>query len=40
VLKKIMLTNPLSLCIPEEYGGRGGSVQENLSLLSAASYES
>jgi len=40
VLEKIMSTNPLSLCIPQEYGGRGGNVQENLTLLSAASYES
>lgn len=40
VLEKIMYTNPLSLCIPKEYGGRGGNVQENLNLLSAASYES
>ena len=36
----IMFSNPLSLCIPKEYGGRGGNVQENLTLLSAASYES
>jgi alkylation response protein AidB-like acyl-CoA dehydrogenase len=35
-----MSTNPLSLCIPKEYGGRGGNVQENLTLLSAASFES
>ena len=40
VLKKIMSANPMSLCIPAEYGGRGGNVQENLTLLSAASYES
>jgi alkylation response protein AidB-like acyl-CoA dehydrogenase len=40
VLEKIMSTNPMSLCIPKEYGGRGGNVQENLTLLSAASYES
>ena len=40
VLEKIMSANPMSLCIPKEYGGRGGNVQENLTLLSAASYES
>jgi len=40
VLNKIMTANPMSLCIPAEYGGRGGNVQENLTLLSAASYES
>lgn len=40
VLSKIMSSNPLSLCIPTEYGGRGGNVEENLMLLSAASYES
>ena len=40
VWQKIMSSNPLSLCIPSEYGGRGGNVQENLTLLSAASYES
>ena len=40
VLEKIMSTNPMSLCIPKQYGGRGGNVQENLTLLSAASYES
>src|ERR1035437_3321233 len=40
VLQKIMSYNPMSLCIPKEYGGRGGNVQENLTLLAAASYES
>ena len=40
VLEKIMSAHPMSLCIPKEYGGRGGTVQENLTLLSAASYES
>ena len=40
VLEKIMSANPMSLCIPKEYGGRGGNVQENLTLLAAASYES
>ena len=36
----IMDTLPLSVAIPEEYGGRGARVKECLSLLSAASYES
>jgi len=40
VWQKIMSTNPMSLCIPREFGGRGGNVQENLTLLSAAAYES
>ncbi len=40
VWQKIMSTNPMSLCIPKEFDGRGGSVQENLTLLSAAGYES
>lgn len=40
VLQKIMECNPMSLVIPAQYGGRGGNVQENLRLLSAASYES
>ena len=40
VLSEIMSHNPLSACIPEEYGGRGGHVDEILALLSAASYES
>lgn len=40
VLSEILSLNPLSVCIPEEYGGRGGHVDEILALLSAASYES
>ncbi len=39
-LKRIMDCNPMSLSIPKEYGGRGGSVREMMELLSAASYES
>jgi alkylation response protein AidB-like acyl-CoA dehydrogenase len=39
-LNKILLTNPHTLLIPREYGGGGGSVKDNLILLSAASYES
>lgn len=40
VLGQIMTCNPLSVTIPTEYGGRGGVVEENLRILSAASYES
>ncbi len=37
---KIMSARPLSVAIPEEYGGRGIKVKECLSMLAAASYES
>ena len=40
VLREIMDTNPLSIGIPKEYGGRGAVMAENLALLEAASYES
>ncbi|MEI6276418.1 MAG: acyl-CoA dehydrogenase family protein [Prolixibacteraceae bacterium] len=40
VMREVMSGNPLSVNIPAEFGGRGGSVQEILALLSAASYES
>lgn len=40
VWKVIMKTLPLSVAIPNAYGGRGCLVNECLSLLSAASYES
>ena len=40
VLREIMATNPLSVSIPSEYGGRGCIVKECLGLLEAASYES
>ncbi|MFZ4455337.1 MAG: acyl-CoA dehydrogenase family protein [Bacteroidales bacterium] len=40
IWKEIMAFNPLSISIPSEYGGRGNHVYENLTLLSAASYES
>lgn len=36
----IMSLKPLSVAIPEEFGGRGGNVRECLGILSAASYES
>lgn len=40
VLRDIMATNPLSVAIPESYGGRGAKVKECLGILDAASYES
>jgi len=40
VLQDIMATNPLSVGIPKEYGGRGIEVRECLGMLEAASYES
>jgi alkylation response protein AidB-like acyl-CoA dehydrogenase len=40
VLKDIMATNPFSVAIPEEYGGRGAKVKECLGVLDTASYES
>ncbi|UIR57409.1 acyl-CoA/acyl-ACP dehydrogenase [Sphingobacterium sp. SRCM116780] len=39
-MKEIMDMNPLSVAIPENYGGRGVQVKECLSVLAAASYES
>jgi alkylation response protein AidB-like acyl-CoA dehydrogenase len=40
VLNELMSGNPLSLCIPVQYGGFGGTVRENIAFLAAASYES
>ncbi len=40
VLKEIMSVNPLALCIPKKYGGRGFGIKENIVFGSAASYES
>ena len=40
VLTQFMSLNPLSVCIPEENGGRGGKMSEIMALVSAASYES
>jgi alkylation response protein AidB-like acyl-CoA dehydrogenase len=39
-LKELMSGKPLALCIPEEYGGFGGGVKENMAYLTEASYES
>ena len=39
-LKELMSGNPLSLCIPKEYGGFGGGVKENMVFITEASYES
>ncbi|EFK56097.1 acyl-CoA dehydrogenase family protein [Sphingobacterium spiritivorum] len=40
VWDKIMELKPLSVAIPENFGGRGAKVSECLSILAAASYES
>lgn len=40
VWDEIMNMRPLSVAIPEEFGGRGAKVKECLSVLSTASYES
>ena len=40
VMREIMSVNPLSVGIPQKYGGRGGIMKENIGLLAAASYES
>lgn len=40
ILREIQSQVPLSVFIPEEYGGRGGHVHECQSILATASYES
>lgn len=40
VLRDIMATNPFSVAIPKQFGGRGGQAKEALGILDAASYES
>lgn len=40
IMKEILAERPLSVAIPEEYGGRGSIVKECLGILAAASYES
>ena len=40
VLRDIMAQNPLSVAIPQAYGGRGTQAKECLGILDAASYES
>lgn len=40
MMKDILSKKPLSVAIPEQYGGRGSKVKECLGLLAAASYES
>ena len=40
MLREIQSLTPLSVFIPEEYGGRGGHVKECQAVLAAASYES
>lgn len=39
-LQVIMSANPLTVGIPQSYGGRGGQMHEIIALLSVASYES
>ena len=40
VMREIMSGSPLSVAIPENYGGRGAKVKECLGILSSAAYES
>ncbi len=40
VMREIMANSPLSVAIPENYGGRGIKVKECLGVLASASYES
>ncbi|WP_372755529.1 acyl-CoA dehydrogenase family protein [Labilibaculum sp.] len=40
VMREVMSGNPLSVAIPENYGGRGGKVKECLSILASSAYES
>ena len=40
MMREIQSMTPLSVFIPEEYGGRGGHVHECQSILATASYES
>lgn len=39
-LSHLMEAQPFSLCIAREYGGMGGTIKQNIALMSAASYES
>ena len=40
VMREIRSCNPLSVYIPEEYGGRGGHIHEGQAVLAEASYQS
>jgi alkylation response protein AidB-like acyl-CoA dehydrogenase len=40
VMREVMSENPLSVAIPESYGGRGVKVKECLGILASAAYES
>jgi alkylation response protein AidB-like acyl-CoA dehydrogenase len=40
MMREVQRSSPLSVFIPEEYGGRGGHVHECQAVLAAASYES
>ncbi|MRT93520.1 acyl-CoA dehydrogenase family protein [Ancylomarina sp. 16SWW S1-10-2] len=39
-MREVMSTNPLSVAIPENYGGRGVKVKECLGILASSAYES
>ncbi len=40
LLNEIMAYNPLSICIPKKFGGRGAPAHESIAIMSEASYES
>jgi alkylation response protein AidB-like acyl-CoA dehydrogenase len=40
VMREIMACSPFATFIPTSYGGRGGSIEEGVALVEAASYES
>src|SRR6056297_3158654 len=40
IFEEVMECKPLSVFIPEEYGGRGAETHEALAMLEASSYES
>ena len=40
VMREIRAADPLSVYIPDEYGGRGGHIHEGLAVLAVSSYES
>ena len=40
MMREVQRSSPLSVFIPEEYGGRGGHVRQCQAVLAAASYES
>ncbi len=40
VLREVMACSPFATFVPAQYGGRGGSIEEGVALVEAASYES